>query len=83
MVEFVGVRQMARIVEQVGIETVLTRMARYLEADFTRWDEFERTPRLASHSPGEVETLDLVTAPTDGRDLFGLIATPMAQARAA
>ncbi|WP_263622776.1 ornithine cyclodeaminase [Sphingomonas sp. R647] len=54
MVEFVGVRQVARIVEQVGIETVLTRMAGYLESDFTRWEEFERTPRLASHSPGGV-----------------------------
>jgi len=54
MVQFVGVSEIRRIVAQVGIDTVLTRMVDYLEADFRRWDRFERIPRLASHSPGGV-----------------------------
>lgn len=54
MVQFVGVGEIRRIVERVGIEAVLTRMADYLADDFRRWDRFERTPRLASHSPGGV-----------------------------
>ena len=54
MVQFVGVNEIRRIVAQVGIDAVLTRMVDYLEADFRRWDRFERIPRLASHSPGGV-----------------------------
>lgn len=54
MVQFVGVPQIKRIVAQVGIDTVLKRMVEYLEADFRRWDRFERIPRLASHSLGGV-----------------------------
>lgn len=54
MVQFVGVSEIKRIVAQMGIDTVLTRMVEYLEADFRRWDRFERIPRLASHSAGGV-----------------------------
>lgn len=54
MVQFVGVGEIRRIVAQVGIDAVLVRMVDYLEADFRRWDRFERIPRLASHSPGGV-----------------------------
>ena len=54
MVQFVGVSEIRRIVAQLGIDAVLTRMVDYLEADFRRWDRFERIPRLASHSPGGV-----------------------------
>lgn len=54
MVQFVGVSQIRDIVAQVGIDNVLTRMVGFLEDDFHRWDRFERTPRLASHSPGGV-----------------------------
>lgn len=54
MVQFVGVAQIRQIVAQMGIDAVLARMVDYLEADFRRWDRFERIPRLASHSPGGV-----------------------------
>ena len=54
MVQYVGVSEIRRIVAQIGIDAVLTRMVDYLEADFRRWDRFERIPRLASHSPGGV-----------------------------
>jgi ornithine cyclodeaminase len=54
MVQFVGVSEIRRIVDKVGIEALLLRMVDYLEADFRRWPEFETTPRLASHSAGGV-----------------------------
>lgn len=66
MVQFVGVPQIRQIVERVGIDTVLTRMVGYLEDDFRRWDRFERTPRLASHSEGGVIEL----MPTQDDDLY-------------
>jgi ornithine cyclodeaminase len=50
MVQFVGVSEVQRIVAEVGLEDVIRRMVDYVEADFRRWPEFEKTPRLASHS---------------------------------
>ncbi|MEE4453026.1 ornithine cyclodeaminase [Novosphingobium resinovorum] len=54
MVQYVGISQMRRIVEQVGIETILRRMVDELEGDYRRWPAFECEPRLASHSKGGV-----------------------------
>ena len=54
MVRFVGIENIRRIAAQVGIETVLRRMVEEIETDFRRWEQFEREPRLASHSPGGV-----------------------------
>lgn len=50
MVQFVGVTEIKQILERVGIDAALRRMAAYLEDDFRRWEQFERAPRLASHS---------------------------------
>lgn len=44
----------ARIVAIHGLPAVLSRMVQYLEADYRRWQAFEKTPRLAAHSPGGV-----------------------------
>lgn len=58
MVRFVGVEHMARWVARVGVEDALAGMVEYLEADFGRWHDFERSPRLASHSPlGVIELM--------------------------
>lgn len=49
-IPFVSVENMMRLVHHFGIETVLRELADAVEADFRRWDRFEKTPRLASHS---------------------------------
>lgn len=64
MVQFIGVEHVVRLVAQRGVETVLTGLARYLEDDFRRWADFEKTPRLASHSTHGV--IELMPA-SDGR----------------
>ena len=51
---FLDVAAMMRLVHAVGLEPFLEGLAQAIEADFRRWPEFERTPRLASHSPGGV-----------------------------
>ena len=38
------------LIERIGLETVLTEMAGYVEEDYRRWGGFEKSPRLASHS---------------------------------
>jgi ornithine cyclodeaminase len=38
------------LVNRIGVEVVLTEMAGYIEEDYQRWGQFEKSPRLASHS---------------------------------
>lgn len=49
-VPFVSVANMMRLVHALGIETVLRELADRIEADFARWESFDKTPRVASHS---------------------------------
>lgn len=63
-VPFVSVALMVRLVREAGLETVLRSMAAYIEEDFRRWEQFEKTPRLASHShDGVIELMPT----SDGR----------------
>ncbi|MCA0962937.1 ornithine cyclodeaminase [Salipiger bermudensis] len=66
-VPFVSVENMMRLVHHVGIETFLTELAHHIEADFKRWPEFDKTPRVASHVPGGVIEL----MPTADNALYG------------
>jgi len=54
-------------VHHVGIETFLTELADHIEADFKRWPEFDKSPRVASHVPGGVIEL----MPTADNALYG------------
>jgi len=50
IVPFVSVDNMMKIVLSVGIEPFLHGLADYIEEDFKRWELFDKTPRVASHS---------------------------------
>lgn len=57
-VPFISVDQMMRIVLEVGIEEFIGGLVNAVEEDFRRWEAFEKTPRLASHSPeGVIELM--------------------------
>ena len=49
-IPFVSVENMMRFVHHFGIENVLLELTDAVEADYRRWELFEKTPRLASHS---------------------------------
>jgi len=49
-IPFVSVENMMRLVHHFGIENVLVELTDAVEADFRRWDSFEKAPRVASHS---------------------------------
>ncbi|MDU0341455.1 ornithine cyclodeaminase [Bosea rubneri] len=67
MMRYVGVDNMVRLVRAVGVEAYLTGLAGYIEEDFRRWAEFEKTPRVASHSrDGVIELM-----PTSDGALYG------------
>lgn len=50
IVPFVSVDCMMKLVLAVGVETLLRQLAAYIEADFQRWELFDKSPRVASHS---------------------------------
>ena len=50
LVPFVSVDHMMRLVHRIGLEPMLTGLAACIEADFRRWESFDKTPRVASHS---------------------------------
>ena len=50
LVPFVSVDHMMKLVLALGVERVLADLASCIEADFRRWQIFDKTPRLATHS---------------------------------
>jgi ornithine cyclodeaminase len=50
LVPFVSVDHMMQLVHRIGVEPMLVGLADYIEADFRRWELFDKTPRVASHS---------------------------------
>ncbi|CCG03426.1 ornithine cyclodeaminase [Blastococcus saxobsidens] len=58
MTEFVGVHDMVRWIAAAGAEPNIAGMARYVRNDFRRWESFDKTPRVASHTPfGVIELM--------------------------
>jgi ornithine cyclodeaminase len=50
IVPFISVENMMDLVLNIGVETFLGELAAYIEADFLRWESFDKVPRIASHS---------------------------------
>jgi ornithine cyclodeaminase len=67
LVPFISVENMMRFVLHVGLERVLVELASEIEADFLRWEHFDKTPRVASHSP--VGVIELM--PTSDGSYYG------------
>ncbi|XUY28841.1 ornithine cyclodeaminase [Agrobacterium sp. rho-8.1] len=66
-VPFVSVDHMMKLVLTVGIDTFLRELAEVIEEDFRRWETFDKTPRIAAHSPdGVIELM-----PTSDGTLYG------------
>lgn len=67
LVPFVSVDHMMQLIHHIGIEDALKGLAAYIEADFRRWELFDKSPRVASHSPeGVIELM-----PTSDGEVYG------------
>jgi hypothetical protein len=67
IVPFVSVDSMMKLVLTIGVDTFLTELAGYIEDDFKRWESFDKTPRIASHShDGVIELM-----PTSDGQMYG------------
>ncbi len=54
MVEYIGIKDIQRIVGRTGPALFIEGLAAELEADYRRWSEFDKSARHAIHSPGGV-----------------------------
>lgn len=67
IVPFVSVDNMMKLVLEIGVDRFLGELSAYIEEDFRRWELFDKTPRVASHShDGVIELM-----PTSDGQLYG------------
>ncbi len=66
MVQFVGVSQMRAWVSEAGPERIIAGLTEVVEQDLLDWRRFDKTPRVASHSP--VGVIELM--PTSNGSLY-------------
>lgn len=57
LVPFVSVDHMMKLIHHIGLRDMLKGIAGYIEDDFKRWESFDKTPRLGSHTEDGVMEL--------------------------
>ena len=67
LVPFISVNHMMQLINHIGLEQMLTGLASAIEDDFKRWQSFDKTPRIASHSAeGVIELMPTADETTYG-----------------
>jgi ornithine cyclodeaminase len=67
LVPFVSVDHMMKLVLSIGVERFLCELSAFVEEDFARWEVFDKTARIASHSAeGVIELM-----PTSDGAIYG------------
>ena len=64
MVDFIGIERVQELVARRGVARFIAELAHEIEADYLRWDSFDKSPRHATHS--SVGVIELMPA-SDGR----------------
>jgi ornithine cyclodeaminase len=64
MVDYIGTTRLRELVSRIGLGRFIEELAAEIEADYQRWDDFEKSPRHAIHSSGGV--IELMPT-SDGR----------------
>ena len=60
---YVGVEDMVRLVQRVGLPACIAGVAERIEAAFLRWNDFDKSARLACHSAdGVIELMPIADA---------------------
>ncbi|WP_194409956.1 ornithine cyclodeaminase [Microbacterium cremeum] len=60
MTAFVGVADIVQWISRRGAEAILAELTDVIEADFRRWESFDKTHRIASHTPfGVIELMPI------------------------
>jgi ornithine cyclodeaminase len=64
MVDYIGTARLRELMARIGSGRFIEELAGEIEADYRRWDDFEKSPRHAIHSSGGV--IELMPT-SDGR----------------
>ncbi len=64
MVDYIGTARLRELLARIGLGRFIEQLAGEIEADYRRWDDFEKSPRHASHS--SVGVIELMPT-SDGR----------------
>lgn len=67
MTRFIDVADVQELVSSVGVQNFIATLAGYIRDDYLRWQEFDKSPRVANHVPGGVIEL----MPTSDHTLYG------------
>ncbi|MBB2484500.1 ornithine cyclodeaminase [Mitsuaria sp. WAJ17] len=60
MAMLLSTHDVAAMTRRLGLPELLKRLVGYLEADYLRWQEFDKTPRVAAHSTdGVIELMPI------------------------
>lgn len=63
MTRFIDLPTLSRLVQHHGAARFITELADAIEADFLRWEDFDKSARVASHSPlGVIELMPVADA---------------------
>ncbi len=54
MVDYIGTARLQELVSRIGAARFIEELAGEIEADYRRWDSFDKSPRHACHSAGGV-----------------------------
>ncbi len=64
MVDYIGIERIKELLERIGPAPFIAGLAEEIEADYRRWDAFDKSPRHATHSSvGVIELMPI----SDGR----------------
>ncbi len=67
MTRYIDVNDLKRLLASTGVEPFMLGLVDYIESDYRRWDEFQKSARVANHSPdGVIELM-----PAADRQLYG------------
>lgn len=50
MTRYIDTNDIQKLVRAIGADEFMTRLSRYIAADYLRWHEFDKCPRVANHS---------------------------------
>ncbi len=60
---YIGVPDMVRIIQRKGLSACFAEVAKRIERDFLRWQDFDKSPRVACHSEqGVIELMPIADA---------------------
>ena len=58
MIDYIGTERIRELVERCGAATLIEQLAGDIESDYRRWEDFDKSPRHAVHSPvGVIELM--------------------------